>query len=168
MPLQLANCLVALGGDAGNTVPKYGITAAEIAVLRAIHGDDAVLDVEPVGSVERSHKAERGRLADIYARVVNGARRSPEVDALFPGAAARVFETIDELELDASFFKATARMTAKPAKVAEPEPVPEPEAEKPKRTRKVKPVEVKPAPEPEEDDEDDGIGDMPNASGVMD
>lgn len=167
MPLQLANCLVALGGDAGNTVPKYGVTAAEIAVLRVIHGDDAIADIEPTGSVERSHKAERSRLVDAYARIINGAKRAPEVETLYPGAAARVFETLDELDLDSSFFKTATRVTTQTP--AAPVAVAVPEAGKPKRGRKAKAAEPEPAPAAEdagEDDEDDGIKDMP--SGVMD
>lgn len=118
--MQIANVLVSLGGDHGNTVPKYGVTAAEIAVLRAIHGDDAVNEVEPAGDVKRSHPQERGRLLQIYGAAKDD-NQKPIVEGMFPGVAARVFETIDELGMDDSMFKATGRMKAAP-RIVEPEP----------------------------------------------
>lgn len=119
--MQRANCLVSLGGDHGNTVPKWLCTAAEIAVLREIHGDDSVNDIEPIDDIKRSNREERGRLVAIYG----GAKypdQKPIVESMFPGVAARVFENLDELGLDESFFKATGRLKAKPAPVAELEP----------------------------------------------
>lgn len=114
--MQTINCLLALGGDMGNTVPMYDITPAEVAVLREIHGSDAVSDIEVVGSVQRSDREERNRLDEIYANVMpNGSRFSPEVQRLFPGAAARVFATIDELGLPDDLFKAERRRAPVPA-----------------------------------------------------
>lgn len=112
--MQRANCLVSLGGDHGNSVPKNLCTAAEIAVLREIHGDDAVNEIQPVDDIKRSNRDERSRLLAIY-----GAARYPDqkpiVETMFPGVAARVYETLDELDLDESFFKPTGRLKARPA-----------------------------------------------------
>jgi hypothetical protein len=114
--MQTANILLMLGGDRDNQIPKYGVTASEVAVLRLIHGDESVTDIEPTGELKRSSKEERQRLTDIYSRVQpNGVRKAVEVDALFPGAAARVFETFDELDIDESMFKAETRVSAKKA-----------------------------------------------------
>lgn len=111
MTMQTANALVALGGDSGNTVPLYGLTVAEIAVLRLIHGNEGVNDIEPVGTVERTHRAERTRLIEKYGKAdETGNFKAPAVEALFPGVAARVFETFAEAEIDDSFFKASARV----------------------------------------------------------
>jgi hypothetical protein len=109
--MQTANILVALGGDINNTVPRYGVTAAEIAMLQAIHGHDSVLDVEPAQDIEISQREERTRLKHIYgnARTSDG---TAHIDLLYPGAAARVFETLDELELTPEQFKATERAAA--------------------------------------------------------
>ncbi|HEV2155409.1 hypothetical protein [Bradyrhizobium sp.] len=109
--MQTANILLSLGGHHGNTVPKFGVTAAEIAVLRAIHGDESIKDVEPGHVIKTTHRTERDRLLGIYggAKFEDG---RPIVESLFPGVAARVHETLAELELPGDFFKATGRMSA--------------------------------------------------------
>lgn len=151
--MQRANCLVSLGGDHGNTVPKNLCTAAEIAVLREIHGDDAVNEIEPVDDIKRSNRDERGRLVAIYGSAKYPDQK-PIVETMFPGVAARVFETLGELDLDESFFKATGRLTAAA-----------PAADKP--TGKVKSAgrgraaktEAAPQPDTEAADEvDEGVG----------
>lgn len=111
--MQIANCQVAIGGDVGNTVPKYSVTAAEIAVLRAIHGDHAVLDIDPIGNVERGNGEELGRIRAAYGNARDTENNSI-VNMLFPGAAARVFQTINELEIPEEFFKPTSRATTQP------------------------------------------------------
>lgn len=117
--MQTANILLSLGGDDGNVVPKYGVTVAEIAVLRQIHGDEAVKDVEPTGEIKRSSRNERQRLVEAYGRRIDGRFASPAVDALFPGVASRVFEELDELDLPEEFFKAERRVKARPASTEE-------------------------------------------------
>jgi hypothetical protein len=109
--MQTANCLLSLGGDHGNQVMKHGVTAAEIAVLRAIHGVEAVQDVQPSGHVKRSHREERERLLGTYGHA-KGEDEKHVVASMFPGVAARVFENLDELGLPDSYFKATGRLTA--------------------------------------------------------
>lgn len=112
--MQFANVMVRLGGHLGNTVPRYQVSAAEIAVLRAIHGPDSVYDVDPVDAsdVDDSRKLknrdELQRIREAYA----GPNSTILVNQLFPGISARVPETIDELGLDESHFKAETR--AKP------------------------------------------------------
>lgn len=144
--MQTANILLSLGGDHGNTVPKYGVPASEIAVLREIHGAEAVQEIEPAGDIASTHRAEIGRLRAIYGKAQKDAC---PVERLYPGAAARVFEDLAELELPEEFFKAEARIKA-------PEPT-----KKPKPVRKAKAVEA----DPEPDGEDDGVEDM--APGVL-
>lgn len=154
--LQTANILLAIGGDRGNTVPKYKVSAAEIALLRAIHGDEAVFDIEPLDEpatedgVALSNRAELTRLRFAYDMAkVEGVR---VVDMLYPGAAARVFETLGELELPEELFKPLAHAKAIPAAPA-------------KGSRKKTAAEPAPLPA---DDFDDGVKDMPGASGVLD
>lgn len=118
---ETSNILLSLAGDTGNTVPKYGVTVGEIAILQAIHGNEAVTDIEPVSFVERSNRQELDRLKAMYGGATDG-NQNRLVDLLFPGVAARVFETLDELALPDDFFKAETRVrrsveTTAPAKI---------------------------------------------------
>lgn len=116
--MQTANIMLALGGDGGTMVPKAGVTASEIAVLRAIHGNDSVTDVEPAEDVKRTDREEIARLRDIYGRAMvtdAGGSPTPVLTVLFPGAGARAVHTIDELDIPKEFFKAKSRVTAKSA-----------------------------------------------------
>lgn len=65
--MKLYDCKVRLGGSVMNEVRKAGITAAEVVVLRLLHGDDAVADIVEVGDVKREGKVERERLYRAYA-----------------------------------------------------------------------------------------------------
>lgn len=118
--METANIVLAIGGDKGHQVPKYGVTASEIAVLRSIHGDESVTDVEVVGEVPRTGREERTRLMEAYGHAEDG-NGTKIVVGLFPGAASRMFDTVAELELDEMFLK--AERVVKPAKA--------PKAEKP-------------------------------------
>lgn len=173
--MQTANCWVALGGDTGNTVPKFEVTPAELAVLQLIHGSDAVFDIVPGADVNRSNRDERSRLLATYGKP-EGSREPSAVNVLFPGIAARLPESFDELDIDESFFKATGRASTKPApavveEVVETEPAPvkkltakEAKAAKAAEAKAAKAAELKaeqPAVEPDAE-EDDGIDDMPD------
>lgn len=114
--MQVATVKVKIAGDSGHMVEKYDVTPAEVAVLRYIHGEDAVVDIEPLGTIERTNREERARLAHIYSKKENG--QTP-VDVLYPGVAARVYETFDELELLEEFYKASERVSPEVVK-AEP------------------------------------------------
>lgn len=182
--MKLANIMLAIGGGRDNTLPKYNVTAGEIAVLRAIHGEDAVFDVEPTSEDaknenggNRSNRQELSRLKMIYGKASDG-NGVALVEGLYPGAAARVFEDFEELDLPDDYFKATGRV----ARVA---PAAEPEAAKPKtkaeliayaktqgieidEKAKVKDIaatiEAAEAPPPADDEDDlDDIDDLPPA-----
>ena len=123
--MQTANVMLAIAGDARNTVPKYGVTAAEVAVLRYIHGEEAVFDIEVLDEdVKRTHRQEIGRLTETYGRQEGERRVSPAVAELYPGAAARVFETFAELELPDELYIAEKRQPAKRAAPKKEEPAP--------------------------------------------
>lgn len=65
--MQTYNCLVNVGGSIRTEVPKTNVTAAEIAVIRSLHGDDAVTAIVEVGANDkRSHVGERERLIHAY------------------------------------------------------------------------------------------------------
>jgi hypothetical protein len=107
--MQIANVMLAIGGDLGNTVPKSNVTAAEIPVLMGIHGNEAVFDIEPMGSIARSNREELHRLKHLYEHFGPDGKDASPIATLYPGAAARVFDALDELGLDESLFKPTAR-----------------------------------------------------------
>lgn len=114
--MQTAHITLLLGGDEGQTIQKYDVTASEIEVLRRIHGGDAVRDVTYSGEIVRSNRQELERLHRVYGVVQpDGASFSQHVAALFPGAAARVFDKLTELELDEHFVNRLAPAGEAPA-----------------------------------------------------
>jgi hypothetical protein len=117
--MQLAHILLSLGGDAGNTVPKSAVTPSEVAVLRIIHGEESVKEIEPYGQVERTSRQERQRLVERYGRSVEGRTTAQAVEMLFPGVAARLFEDFSELELPEEFYKPASRVSDAGATPAE-------------------------------------------------
>jgi hypothetical protein len=145
--MELANAMLNIGNDGSAIVFKENLTPAEVAVLRVIHGDDAVTDIDILEAdaqnefgKPRTHRQELARLNEIYGRnLPEGGRSAPAVERLFPGAAARVFESFEELELDESLFKATERAIEKPSKQVSA-PKSEPVASK----KPVAPVETAP------------------------
>lgn len=56
-----------LAGSVMNEVAKVNMTAAEIEVLRALHGADAVVDIVRTGKDGRTSAQERQRLNHLYA-----------------------------------------------------------------------------------------------------
>jgi len=87
--MQVCNCTVAIGGEAGMTVLKNFVTIPEILVLRAIHGEDAVRNIEVTANEDIDSNEERSRLLSIY--------KMPEgivKDTL--GATGSLPKTIDE------------------------------------------------------------------------
>ena len=82
--MQHASCLVALGGDITFTVVKPDVTVAEIAILRAIHGADAIRDIKPTFMDKRPHAEERERLALEYGAAKDH-KDEPLLKQIFPG-----------------------------------------------------------------------------------
>lgn len=105
---ETAHILVALGGDLGMTVPKRFVTAAEIAVLQTIHGNDAILEIDPQPEAKwfkRTMRVERARLDKDYSSDAKRKEKLCPVEAIYPGAAARLFQRLDELLLSSAQFK---------------------------------------------------------------
>lgn len=65
--MQTYKVKVRLAGAVTNEVVKENVTAAEVFILRAMHGEDAVSVIEKQKMDKRSHAEERRRLHSIYA-----------------------------------------------------------------------------------------------------
>ena len=113
--MQTANALLALGANRDHVVQKYGLTPAEVQVLNTLHGsDDAVFDIEVLGSVERTSREERQRLLREYERHESGRKQAPEVNMLYPGVAAALPVSFSDLGLPEDVFKAVRRAVPEP------------------------------------------------------
>lgn len=65
--MQLYDCKVRLHGSLYNEVRRFNVTAAEIAVLKILHGDDSVVEIEPkTFDRKRDDVGERDRLTHLY------------------------------------------------------------------------------------------------------
>lgn len=118
--MDYVNLQVAIGGDTGNTVPKFNVPVSEIPVLMAIHGPDALFDFEPVDPVEDaedlSSAEELQRLRSIYGHVTDGDGENI-LRQVYPGAGAQVVTSLDALDIPEGAFKTLERVSAKkPAK----------------------------------------------------
>lgn len=60
-----------LAGSIQNEIPKTDMTAAEVVLLRAIHGHDSVVDLKRTGSHKMLHAEERERLITLYGEAKN-------------------------------------------------------------------------------------------------
>lgn len=127
--MQIATCMVRLGGLVTNTVFKAEVTPAEVLVLQAIHGQDGVVDVIHTGEVSRSQLDEWDRLTKLYDRSGGPATPDGTGDAsicsqLFPGAVKRLPETFKEVGLEDVEMPSPAKQ-AKGRQAKRPKPAPE-------------------------------------------
>lgn len=103
--MQKAMCDVRLASngdvDSGMVVSKGPVSPAEVLVLRAIHGHDAVSNVRliPRQAIDKTpHADELARLRDFYTMKTEDERSI--VDACFPGAFPRLPITFAEVGID--------------------------------------------------------------------
>jgi hypothetical protein len=90
-------CSVRLAGSMQHVTTNKRVTVSEIAVLRRVHGDDAVMDVRPAGDVARSDTEERERLRKTYDNATPDAE--PLVDRLF-GALGKLPTSLAQVGID--------------------------------------------------------------------
>lgn len=103
--MQICSATIRLAGSVQNTVFRNNLTPAEILILQAIHGGDAVIDILPIEKIERTQNAEWDRLTGQYDR--SGGPDTPDgkdevsiVSRLFPGAVKRLPVTLSEIGLE--------------------------------------------------------------------
>lgn len=111
--MQLADVTVRLGGQLTRTVRKHGITPAEGILLKALHGQDAVVEGRLNGSTTASSAVEIERLRQVYGVSAENLRT---IDTLFPGHAPKLPDTFEEAGIEAE--RASAAKSAKAANPA--------------------------------------------------
>jgi len=121
--MQVCNCTVAIGGEASMTVYKERVNVAEIAILRAVHGEDAIRNIEVIADEKIDSTEERSRLIAMY--------RNPEgiVKDTF-GAVGPLPKTLEEAGISDEFvISNTVAKTAKAKKASATEELKVPEEE---------------------------------------
>ena len=131
--MQLYSCIVRNSGSMLNEVPKYNVTAAEIAVLRAIHqgpeaGVEAIREIKATGQDKRTDREERARLEDIYGAGLRTNERLRNLDAILGHASAPLPDRIEGVNA-APPPRSGRRAKVEPVTVApaDEEPAEEPE-----------------------------------------
>lgn len=91
--MDLHTATVRLAGGLRMQLPKENLTAAEIVVLKHLHGQDGVVDVSRTRETKRQHRVEVERLRSTYG--------DKAVEACFPGASSmtRLPKTLAEAGL---------------------------------------------------------------------
>lgn len=64
--MQLVNATVLLNGDRNFALPKENLSVAEVVVLRRLHGEDAVLDIQPTRKTTISLRDYREQMMTRY------------------------------------------------------------------------------------------------------
>ena len=89
--MQTYQATIRVGGSLFNEVPKAPVTAAEIEVLKAIHGDDAVLRIAPHKIVDpdeakrfadATDEEERERLRLTYGKALATRKHLNTIEAI--------------------------------------------------------------------------------------
>lgn len=96
--MQYASCHVKLAGDIGNVAVKAPVTPAEIVMLQAIHGPDAVSNVVLLnggGNDKASHAEEFARLKTLYTAQNDDGKSL--LESVFPGHSPRLPTTFSEI-----------------------------------------------------------------------
>lgn len=114
--MQLYNCKVRLHGSLLNEVRKEDVTASEIFVFRALHGDDAVVEIEHTGrqAKGRTDMAERERLNHEYGAGLSTIDHVKSLNGIF-GAMGSLPQAMPGV--------AHLKAGAAPKKVKEPVPM---------------------------------------------
>lgn len=105
--MDYANVEIRLGGNLHNTVIKE-VSAPEIAVLRKIHGADAVNKVAKTRVDTVANRAERDRLEAAYGKDV--------IIAAFGGEFAKLPEVLADVDAGEIAEEAPAPVAAKTKK----------------------------------------------------
>lgn len=97
--MEIAIIELLLAGNVGNTVHKV-VTPGEAAVLRSLHGSDAVVSAKVIPGA-RDHATELDRLRREYGKDV--------IDKAFGGAVPRLPATFSEVGVQVEFAAPEAK-----------------------------------------------------------
>jgi hypothetical protein len=97
--MHIINCVINVGGDALNAVPKANVTTAELLVLQAIHGQSAVHSIEVIDNPSTSGAEERDRLLSRYPKY------RKVVDAIWQNNGGSFPSDIRKIGLSSTLFK---------------------------------------------------------------
>jgi hypothetical protein len=89
--MQRGSCEVRLGGDLLNTVILTSVSPAEVAILRHIHGSDAVVNLRQHGNDQGKAVDEKSVLSQRYARAYK---------EVFPGQSPQLPNTFADIGID--------------------------------------------------------------------
>ena len=89
--MEYANVEVRLAGSLENTVRKE-VSAPEIAVIKALHGHDAVVNIKRSRVAQVDQASERDRLGKFYGDEV--------IAKFFPGVTAKLPATLAEVGVE--------------------------------------------------------------------
>lgn len=81
------SAMISLAGDRNQVVHKRDVSAAELAVLQAIHGVDSVRDIEKTGTDRTPHETIKQQLQRTYGKTKTGpdSDRKPVLIRTFTG-----------------------------------------------------------------------------------
>lgn len=142
---------IAIGGDIKNVVHRDDLTWPEVVLMRDIHGEAAVTNIEITGESELDERDEIERLRTRYGRkFVRVFGRSADRLPLHPPSSIPRWDDMVEVKVRT---RREVHLAGNPAYV---------ETEQERRERKVyqttgegKPPQPRPEPDPDEPDEDD-------------
>lgn len=117
--MKLYSATVLLSGSKDNQVLKHDLTAAEIVVLKRMHGGEAVIAVTHSGDNDRSEVSERARLQDIYGNGLRTIQGVHTLEALLGPAGVPLPKIVEGVE---HMTKGKPKKDA-PAEAAAPEPI---------------------------------------------
>ena len=135
--MHTINCLVAIGGDLQNKHPRSKVTVPELVLLRAIHGEAAVQNIEVTGNPRINQLDERDRLMRHYPK------HQKLVNDIWRDSGGEFPKDVRRLNLNSALFA--------PAATAQHDMADQLEDEQVAKTRKVRTPKV----EPESDDDGD-------------
>ena len=135
--MEIYDCKVLLGGSRTNEVRKFGLPAAEIIMLRHIHGEDMVVEIVHAGTSDITDAQVRDMLALSYGPGdVEISKAGPAIlKEVFGPAGVKLPSSIDEVEHAPSPVKIKAEKVRRlrdirPEDDVFPAPAPAPAAKK--------------------------------------